>query len=81
MLTIIIADRGFVWVGFANIVGDMCIVSDARQIRRWGTTKGLGELASSGPLKNTILDPCGTVRVPMRAVIALIECEAKKWTE
>jgi hypothetical protein len=27
-----------------------------------------------------VLDPCGTVRLPMRAVIGLLDCEASKWT-
>jgi hypothetical protein len=77
---IVIADRGFVWVGDVEIGGDWCVISSAQQVRRWGTSKGLGELAANGPLKSTVLDPCGTVRLPMRAVIGLLDCEASKWT-
>lgn len=77
---IVIADRGFVWVGKTQIEDDWLIINNASQVRRWGTTKGLGELAANGPLTNTILDPSGTVRVPLRAVIGLLACEASKWT-
>lgn len=78
---IVIADRGFVWVGDVELLTEWCIITKASQVRRWGTSKGLGELAASGPLKSTVLDPAGTVRVPMRAVIGLLDCEVSKWTE
>ena len=79
-INIVIADRGFVWVGKTQIEGDWLIISDANQVRRWGTSKGLGELASKGPLRDTVLDAAGIVRVPLRAVIGLVACEATKWT-
>lgn len=78
---IVILDRGFVYVGDVSISGDWVLISNAKNVRRWGTTKGLGELAKSGPLSNTILDPAGTVRAPLRALIGLIECEASSWTK
>lgn len=56
-----------------------CVISNASAIRRWGTTKGLGELAAGGPTTNTVLDYTGTVRVPLRAVIGLIDTETVKW--
>lgn len=77
---IVIADRGFVWVGKTRIEGDWLIINGAKQVRRWGTTNGLGQLAASGPLPNTILDDAGTVRVPLRAVIGIVACEASRWT-
>lgn len=78
---IVVLDRGFVYVGDVKTDGHWCTISGASCVRRWGTKKGLGELAASGPLSETKLDPAGTVRAPLRAVIALIECEASKWTE
>jgi len=78
---IVVLDRGFVYVGEVKTDGQWCTISGARCVRRWGTKKGLGELAASGPLENTVLDPAGTVQAPMRAVIALLKCEAEKWTE
>lgn len=76
---IVVADRGFVYVGACECTDAWCVVSNARNIRRWGTTKGLGELALGGPLSETVLDDVGTVRIPMRAVISLIDTEAAKW--
>lgn len=78
-LQIVIADRGFVWVGNVEHSGEWLIVHDARNVRRWGTSAGLGELAAKGPQPNTKLDPAGTVRVPLRGVVGLIDCEASAW--
>jgi hypothetical protein len=75
---IVVLDRGFVYVGNTTIENDWCIITNARNIRQWGTTKGLGELVN-GPLAKTILDLVGTVRAPMRAVISLIDTDASKW--
>ncbi len=77
---IVVLDRGFVYVGDVKTDADWCVIENASCVRRWSTSKGLGELAASGPLENTVLDPAGTVRAPMRAVIAMLACEADKWT-
>ena len=79
-LQIVILDRGFIYVGNVDISGDWVTITNARNIRRWGTTNGLGELAKSGPLKDSVLDPAGTVRAPIRSVVGMIECEASAWT-
>ena len=76
---IVVADRGFVYVGKMTWDGEFALVEDARNIRYWGTTKGLGELALGGPNPKTILDPVGAVRIPCRAVINIIETDEKKW--
>lgn len=70
---ILVLQRGWVVVGKYSLEGDECILTDASVIRRWGTTKGLGELIN-GPLNSTVLDPCGTVRAHKLAVIMQIEC-------
>ena len=77
---IVVADRGFVYVGSVEFGADWCIITNARNIRYWGTTGGLGELALNGPTPTTKLDPITTVRVPMRAVISVIDTEEEKWT-
>lgn len=76
---IIVADRGFVYVGQTTMDDQFAIIQDARNIRRWGTSRGLGELALEGPKDNTALDPVGTVRIPARAIINIIDTEAAKW--
>jgi len=76
---IVVVDRGFAYVGNTEISGDWCVVTNARNIRKWGTTRGLGQLALEGPQKDTVLDAAGVVRIPMRAVISVLDTEAEKW--
>jgi hypothetical protein len=78
---IVILDRGFVYVGDVKIDGDWVLIANAQNVRRWGTAKGLGELAAKGPQPSTVLDPTGTVRAPLRALIGLIQCTASSWTK
>ena len=67
---IVIADKGFVFVGACTDEDDGSVtITNARCIRRWGTTKGLGELIS-GPTDKTIADPYGTVRTVPVATLA-----------
>jgi hypothetical protein len=75
---IVIAPRGWVFVGYTVETEGKLIITKANTIRVWGTSKGLGELVT-GPTSSTKLDPCGTVRIPMDAVIALIDCEVSSW--
>lgn len=79
MKQIVIAQRGWVFVGTVERSGDDVTITDASCIRRWGTTKGLGELAKNGPQSNTVLDPMGTVRLHSLAVVASLDCEEEKW--
>jgi len=68
---IIVADRGWVFVGDCSDNDNGTVtIRNAKTIRRWGTTKGLGELAN-GPLPKTILDECGTVKTTPMAEIAV----------
>jgi len=58
---IIVADRGWVFVGDCTDNNDGTVtIHNAQNIRRWGTTKGLGELID-GPLDSTEYDDYGTV--------------------
>jgi hypothetical protein len=76
---IVVVDRGYVYVG--SVVSDdrYTTITNALNIRKWGTTRGLGELAIEGPKSETKIDPVGTVRIPARAVISIIDTEAAKW--
>jgi hypothetical protein len=78
-IQLVILDRGFVYVGDVKTNSEWCVIADAKNVRRWGTTQGLGELAAKGPLADTQLDETGMVRAPMSAVIALIACDKRKW--
>lgn len=84
--TIVVLDRGFVFIGAVvrgdpwTTIGDPWItIEDAKCIRYWGTTKGLGQLALEGPQPKTILDETGTVTAPVSSVIALIDVRSDKW--
>ena len=50
------------------------IMHDAYNIRRWGTTAGLGELAVKGPTSSTTLDYYGEVRIPAGQCVFRIKC-------
>lgn len=59
---IIVAERGWVFVGDCEDMPDGSVtIRNARNIRRWGTTAGLGEL-TRGPTAITKHDAYGTVR-------------------
>lgn len=73
---IIIGERGWVFVGDVRREEGDYILDNASCIRVWGTTNGLGELATKGKLSGTKLDPCGTVRIPELAVIGRIDVAA-----
>ena len=77
-IKIAVLDRGFVYIGRVSYEGDFLILKAAKNIRVWGTSRGLGELVN-GPLSGTKLDNVGTVRAPLRALISLIDVEQKKW--
>jgi len=77
-IKIAVLDRGFVYIGYVTIEGDFLYLHHAKNIRVWGTTKGIGELVS-GPTKDTKLDSVGNITVPIRALISLIDVEQSKW--
>lgn len=78
-IQIVVLHRGWVVVGETAIAGDEVHVAPAKCIRRWGTTKGLGEIAASGPLPSTILDEMGSVVVHRLGVVLMIACNPEKW--
>jgi hypothetical protein len=76
---IVVLDRGFVYVGQTDTDGDWCVIQHARNIRYWGTTRGLGELVADGPTGSTKLDYVGTVKAPMRSVISILPTREDAW--
>lgn len=77
-LSICVLHRGWVVVGLMT-PGEWVKLESAYVVRRWGTTKGLGELAIEGPTPNTILDAAPTMNIPVSAIINTIECDEKSW--
>lgn len=77
-LQIVILDGGFVYVGNCVINEGFLLIDNARNLRLWGTKKGLGELRT-GPTANTVVDDTGEILVPISRVIHFIKIE-RGWT-
>ena len=71
---IVVTLNGFVFLGNISRQPKEIIITNCFNIRKWGTTKGLGEIALNGPTKSTVLDEYGTVIVPIKSVIYTIDC-------
>jgi len=68
---IVAADRGWVFVGDCERHEDGTMtIHNAKNIRRWGTSKGLGEL-TNGPTEKTVFDEYGTVKTSPILTIAV----------
>ena len=81
-IRIVILQRGWVMVGRYKRLDQYCTLDNAYVIRNWGTTKGLGELAEKGPMKDkTILDPCPQVEFHTLVEVANVKCNVSKWKE
>lgn len=78
-LKIVVVDRSWNFIGNIELTENSIIITNAKVIRKWGTTKGLGQLAISGPTTNTILDDVGTVTIPLSALIFTIDVDSSKW--
>jgi hypothetical protein len=81
-IRILILDRGFVYVCRCpdpQDAGFWLRVTDARCIRRWGTTKGLAELYG-GPTSETVLEALVPEQViPVRAILNTFVVEQETW--
>jgi len=60
---IVVLTSGWVFIGVWHAAEGTktAFLTDASNVRAWGTTAGLGELALKGPTDKTVLDPCGIV--------------------
>jgi hypothetical protein len=76
---ILILQRGWVYVGKPTQAGNIITLHDAKCIRIWGTTNGIGELAEKGPLEKTKLDSCPDVRCHVLTTVAIVDCNDAKW--
>lgn len=78
---IVIAERGWVFVGFVRREGDQYVIERCFNIRRWGTLTGLGQLAMEGPQPDTVLDYYGVFRNHILAEVGQIEASWPGWPE
>ena len=78
---IVVLQAGWVFIGNYHAAtpepnAKPAYITEAFNIRVWGTTAGLGEIALNGPTKDTALDPCGIVLLDTPAnVLFTIPCE------
>lgn len=78
---IVVLQRGWVYVGnFSRNSNGDCTLEKASCIRRWGTSKGLGQLVK-GPLENTVLDAAGTVRFNEMTMVNSLDCDGEAWSK
>lgn len=82
---IVVLPYGWVVVGFVRHFAGEVVIENAAVVHRWGTTKGLGQLALEGPRndgkKVTQLHPCPTIRVLEDTVVFQIDCEESAWAK
>ena len=78
---IIVLQRGWVVVGRYVKDGQEHVLTDASIVRRWGTTKGLGEIATGGPTGSTVLDRAGSVRAHELATVLVLDAVEEKWAD
>lgn len=78
-IQIIVVEGGWVLVGVAKLGKGAIELTNAHVIRRWGTTKGLGEIALNGPTKTTVLDKLGIAFIQLKQVRFTVPCDETKW--
>lgn len=79
-IRIVILQRGWVMVGDYKMGSDGVTISNAKSIRRWGTTEGLGQLRS-GPRPDTNLDQIGNFNChPLQVIGTITDLDQEKWT-
>lgn len=72
---IFIVSENWVFCGEPEMSGDQYVrLRNCYNIRVWGTTQGLGELALKGAQAETILDFYGVVTLPVAHILGVIEC-------
>ncbi len=79
MIRIVVLDKSFVSVGVYTQGPDWCSLENAAVIRRWGTSRGLGQLAEDGPTPQTILDKTPKQTFPVHSIVKTIDCVTEKW--
>jgi hypothetical protein len=78
-IRIAVLQRGWVVVGEYIQTGNYIELKKAAVVRKWGTTKGLPELALCGPLNDTVLDKGPDMRFHALTEIVSIKCDEGIW--
>lgn len=78
-IRIVVLQRGWVVVGNVYKTGQDFTLKNGSVVRNWGTEKGLGQLASNGPLANTKLDQSPDMHFHELTVVMMISCKEAAW--
>lgn len=73
---IVVIEAGWVFQGFPSRKAGHVELDKAENIRQWGTTAGLGQIALQGPTAETQLDNYGMIKIPESKILFTIPCEA-----
>ena len=80
-IKIVVLQRGWIYIGRFERIGNDCKLHNAYNIRSWGTTKGLPELVN-GATKDTKLDKCeGVVEFDWLTTIHTITVNSSAWNK
>jgi hypothetical protein len=60
---VVVAPERWNYIGYVTREGEWLVIRQCYNIRRWGTTAGLGQLCLTGPTEATVLDKFGVTRV------------------
>ncbi len=83
-IAIVVQDRGHVSIARLKLHDKLEFhwhFLTERTIRKWGTARGLNQLAEQGPTKDTILDDPAEVIVPFRWIGKIILVNEAKWED
>lgn len=80
-VVIVVVDNGFVYVGNVSFDSGLAVCSNGFNVRKAGTTNGYGQLATQGPQRDSELDPCPIVLVPLNRVVHYLRCDNSKWAK
>jgi hypothetical protein len=78
-IKIAVLQRGHVAIGRFYRDGYDCRLENSYIIRRWGTERGLGQLALEGKTSDTILDKTGVMHFDYLTVVYLTDCVQELW--
>lgn len=80
VLEIVVVKEGWVLIGRVTPLAGELQIEGCSVIRRWGTTRGLAELANEGMTQLTVIEPAvDVVLVPNLSVIMRMVCKEEKW--
>ncbi len=84
-IQIVVLQRGWVYIGRFSQKGEQCHLTNAFNIRRWGTEFGLGEIAEKGPIADgvgngpTKLDKNADLHFHEMTVVVRMDVDESKW--